>query len=104
VTTKLIVTDRERNTHALDAPEGWRVMEILRDHGLDVEGVCGGTCDCATCHVEVAPDWADRLHPPRDDELDKLDELPEVGPRSRLSCQLIWSAELDGLHVHLPED
>jgi 2Fe-2S ferredoxin len=44
------------------------------------------------------------LHPPRDDELDKLDELPEVGPRSRLSCQLIWSAELDGLHVHLPED
>lgn len=104
MTTKLIVTDRERNTHTLDAPEGWRVMEILRDHGLGVDGICGGACDCATCHVEVAPDWAERLHPPRDDELDKLDELPDVGPRSRLSCQLIVSAELHGLHVHLPED
>jgi len=104
MTTELIVTDREQRTHRLEAPEGWRVMEILRDHGVGVDGICGGACDCATCHVEVAPDWADRLHPPRDDELDKLDELPEVGPRSRLSCQLIWSAELDGLHVYLPED
>jgi len=101
--TKLIVTDRHARTHALDAPEGWRVMEILRDHGMGVDGLCGGLCDCATCHVEVAPEWEEQLHPPRDDEQDKLDELPAAGPRSRLSCQLIWSAELDGLHVHLPE-
>ncbi len=104
MTTRLIVTDRDRTTHALEAPEGWRVMEILRDHGLGIDGLCGGQCECATCHVEVAADWTERLHPPREEELDKLDELPAVTPRSRLSCQLIWSAELDGLHVHLPED
>ena len=97
------VTDRAGQAHKLEAVEGWRVMEILRDHGVGVEGVCGGACCCASCHVVVRPDWAARLHPPREDEIDKLDELPLIEPTSRLSCQIIWSQELDGLQLVLPE-
>lgn len=86
---------------ALDAVEGWRVMEILRDHGLPIAAECGGACACATCHIHVAPDWVNRLHPARDDEEDKLDELFAVGLTSRLSCQIIWESELDGLELEL---
>lgn len=97
------VTDRTGSAHRLEAVEGWRVMEILRDHGIGVEGLCGGACDCATCHVIVAPEWAVRLHAPRDDERDKLDELPAIEPTSRLSCQILWNEGLDGLALTLAE-
>jgi len=94
--------DANGKTHQLEAVEGWRVMEILREHNTGIEGICGGGCDCASCHVIVAKDWADRLFAARDDELDKLDELPEVHATSRLSCQIIWSSELDGLTLTIP--
>ena len=95
------VTDPRGNRHVLEAVEGWRVMEILREHGLPVEGLCGGACACATCHVEVEADWTQRLHPPRADEEEMLDTVPVVGPRSRLSCQIIFGPELDGLELVL---
>ncbi|QPC45015.1 2Fe-2S iron-sulfur cluster binding domain-containing protein [Kaustia mangrovi] len=97
------VKDHSGNTHELEAVEGWRVMEIIREHGLDIEGLCGGACECATCHVHVSPDWAARISPATDDEEDKLDELPILSDTSRLSCQIIWSEALDGLELTLAE-
>ena len=97
------VTDHQGKTHVLQAVEGWRVMEIIREYGLGIEAICGGACECATCHVEVAPDWLNRLHPPRDDEEDMLDTVPIVSESSRLSCQLIYDTDLDGLELRLPE-
>ena len=98
------VIDREGQSRSLEAVEGWRLMEILRDYRVGIEGVCGGACDCATCHVVFAPEWAGKLFPPRDDENDKLDELPLIEPTSRLSCQIIWAEELDGLTLTLPPE
>lgn len=51
------VIDQHGVSHILDAVEGWRVMEIIREHGFDVAGLCGGACACATCHVEVDGEW-----------------------------------------------
>ncbi len=95
------VTDRHGERHALEALEGFRVMEIIRDWGLDIKAECGGACACATCHVYVAPEWVDKLYPPRDDEMDMLDGAFDVEATSRLSCQLIMSADLDGLELTL---
>jgi len=95
------VRDREGTLHSLDAIEGWRVMEILRDHGMGIEGLCGGACACASCHVHVSPQWLTRIHPKRDDEEEMLDEVAVLSEKSRLSCQIIYGAELDGLELEL---
>lgn len=95
------VIDHAGAVHELEAVEGWRVMEIIREHGLPMEGLCGGACVCATCHVVVDDGWSARLHPVRDDEETMLDEVASAEPDSRLSCQIIYTAELNGLTVML---
>ncbi len=97
----LNVTDAGGAAHQLEAVEGWRVMELIRLHGLPIEARCGGACACATCQVHVAPVWADRLAAPREEEEAMLDTLPVLEPTTRLSCQLIWEEHLDGLEVTL---
>lgn len=96
---KIFVTGPDGAEHALDAVEGWRVMEIIRDHGLPIRAECGGACACATCHVYVDEDWLPRLAAMHGEEEDMLDHAFDVRDNSRLSCQIIMSADLDGLKV-----
>lgn len=98
---KIYVTDMGGTEHELDAIEGWRVMEIIRDHGLPIKAECGGCCACGTCHVYVDEAWREKLYPVRDDEEEMLDLAFGVEDNSRLSCQIIMSAELDGLKLTL---
>jgi ferredoxin, 2Fe-2S len=98
---KVLVTDRAGTAHELEAPEGWRVMEVIRDYGLPIKAECGGACACATCHVYVDPAWQGRLVPPTDEEIDMLDQAFHVNDRSRLSCQILTRDDLDGLQVTL---
>ena len=87
----------------LECIEGWRVMEIIRDWGLPLEGLCGGACECATCHVFVDEAWFDKLPPPSEDEEDLLYSTLDQKPTSRLSCQIQLTDTLDGLVVVVPE-
>jgi ferredoxin, 2Fe-2S len=95
------VTDQAGVRHTLEALEGWRVMEVIRDWGLNIKAECGGACACATCHVYVSPEWENRLHPAREEEQDMLDSAFDVRDNSRLSCQLLMSEALDGLEITL---
>jgi len=95
------VTDRVGTEHALEALEGWRVMEVIRDWGLPIRAECGGACSCATCHVYVDPDWLARLVPKTDEEEDMLDTCFDVEDNSRLACQILMRDDLDGLRVTL---
>lgn len=98
---KVLATDQKGETHELEALEGWRLMEILRDWELPIKAECGGACACATCHVFVDPEWLDKLEPAREDEEEMLDMLPDFEDNSRLSCQIIMREELDGIKVQL---
>jgi 2Fe-2S ferredoxin len=98
----LVVIDRDGRRHEVEGLDGWRVMEIIRDQGLPIKAECGGAASCGTCHVYVDPAWMDRLYPMREDEEDRLvEDAFEVKPSSRLSCQILMSAALDGLVVTL---
>ncbi len=98
---KIYVTDQQGKEHELDAIEGWRVMEIIRDHGLPIKAECGGACACATCHVYVNDNWAAKIPAMRADEDAMLDEAFYLEDGSRLSCQIILDKSMDGLRLTL---
>ncbi len=101
---RIFVTDPEGVEHALDAIEGYQVMEIIRDAGLPIRAECGGCCACATCHVYVAEAWMDRIPLRSLEETDTLDLSAIVEENSRLSCQIEFTPDLDGLQVMLSRD
>lgn len=101
---KIYLTDLKGAKHALDAIEGWRVMEIIRDHGFPMKAECGGACACATCHVYVAQEWLHKIAAKSDEEEAMLDEAFDLRSNSRLSCQIIMSPELDGLEIFLAKN
>jgi 2Fe-2S ferredoxin len=98
---RLLVTDFDGVEHELEALEGWRAMEVIRDWGLPIKAECGGACSCATCHVFVDEDWAGKLSPPTGEEEDMLDSAPDAQGNSRLSCQILMNDDLDGLKLTL---
>jgi ferredoxin, 2Fe-2S len=102
---KLSVTDRSGETRTVEARTGRSVMENIRDAGFDeLLALCGGCCSCATCHVWVAGDWLRKLGPMSADEDDLLDSSDARRPNSRLSCQIPFREELDGLIVTIAEE
>ena len=88
--------------HEIEAEEGATLMEIGRDANLGIEGTCGGSLSCATCHVYIKEDWINKIPKKEDGEDDMLDMAFEPNKLSRLSCQIIVSDELEGLVVNLP--
>ena len=97
---KLIVITREGEEHDLEGQSGLSVMENIRDAGIDeILALCGGNCSCATCHVHVDPAHWDRLRPMSEDENDLLESTGDRNATSRLSCQILFGADLDGLRV-----
>ncbi len=103
---QLTVTTREGETREIDVADGLTVMEAIRDNGFDeLLALCGGCCSCATCHVHVDPAFLDRLPPMSEDEDDLLESTDHRQDNSRLSCQIPFSGDLNGLKVTIaPED
>lgn len=102
---KVTFVDASGASRVVNIPAGWSLMEGAVQN--DVSGIaaeCGGGCACATCHVFIGAEWADKLPPKSPAENDLL-ECTAVARtvESRLSCQIPMSDALDGLIVHLPE-
>ena len=96
----LIVTDTRGATRTIDAREGVSLMENLRAADFeDLLALCGGCASCATCHVFIDPEALAKLPPIGEDEEDLLDMASNRAPNSRLSCQVVFRADLDGLRL-----
>jgi len=102
---KITYIEHNGTEHSVEVANGMTVMEGARDNNIPgIEADCGGACACSTCHVYVAPDWTEKLPAKAAMEEDMLDFAWQPDPaRSRLTCQLKVSDELDGLIVHMPE-
>jgi 2Fe-2S ferredoxin len=102
---KMVVTDRDGNVHEVEGRVGVKLMETLREFDYGVTAICGGLCSCATCHVFVKPEWMGRLPAPQGDEKELLVELQNYeASSSRLSCQVDFTAALDGLELRIAPD
>ena len=88
----------------IDAEDGLTLMEIARDNDLGIEGTCGGSISCCTCHVVIEKDWFSKVGPANPDEEDMLDLAVDLQPTSRLGCQIEVTQELDGLIVNIPNE
>ncbi len=98
---------KDGSSKTCEAPEGWSLMQIAKDNGIDeIEGACGGAMACATCHIYLHPDWKDKVDAAGDaicdEEEDMLDMAFDLTDHSRLGCQIHMTEDLDGLTVALP--
>lgn len=93
--------DRDGTEHQLQGRDRSSFMEILKHGGLSVEALCGGCCQCATCHMYVDEAWLDKLPPQTDFETATLEGEAEhlMRPNSRLGCQVQWQESYDGICV-----
>lgn len=92
-------TERE-----VEASVGASIMEAAVQNMIpEIDADCGGACACATCHVYVADEWANKVSAKDDMEDSMLDFAEDVREHSRLSCQILMSKELDGIKVTTPE-
>src|SRR5690606_36223929 len=102
---KLTVVDRSGNERTVEVGNGLTVMEAIRDNGFDeLLALCGGCCSCATCHVHIDPAFADKLPKMTVDEDDLLDSSDDRDATSRLSCQVPFTDELDGMRVTIAKE
>jgi 2Fe-2S ferredoxin len=102
----VVVVTRDCREQVFAGQPGMSVMEVIREGGCEeVLAVCGGCCSCATCHVYVDPAFAGLLPPWSKEEAELLQSLSKRTPRSRLSCQITFTADLTGLRVTVaPEE
>jgi 2Fe-2S ferredoxin len=101
---KVIFVEHSGATHEVDASLGLSVMDAaVKNNVPGVDGDCGGTCSCATCHVYVDEAWRDKVGAPSATELSLLQFAENSASNSRLACQIKVTDALDGLTVCLPE-
>lgn len=93
---------KEGDQKTFKVAEGDNLLDIAQANHLDMEGACGGSCACSTCHVIVDPEYYDAIPEPDDDENDMLDLAFGLTETSRLGCQVVMTKELDGIRVALP--
>ena len=105
---KLKITDRDGKTHDVMAPidMAMNLMEVIRSYELAPEGtigVCGGMAMCASCQCYV--NSYHQLPSMEEDEEAMLSEAFNVTEKSRLSCQISITNEIEGLEVTIaPEE
>ncbi|KAF7845776.1 hypothetical protein BT93_L0686 [Corymbia citriodora subsp. variegata] len=99
----VIFVDKDGDKHEFEVSKGDNLLDIAQANDLEMEGACGGSCACSTCHVIVQdPDMYDKMAEPDDDENDMLDLAFGLTETSRLGCQVKMDKDLDGLIVKLP--
>lgn len=91
--------------HVVDAAEGVSAMEAAVSNGVPgIDGDCGGSAACGTCHVFVDSGWIDRLgKADAETEVPMLELSDDFRDDSRLSCMIRLTDAHDGLILRMPE-
>lgn len=91
---------RRQTVHAED---GQSLMQAAtQDAVRGIVAECGGARVCGTCHCYIDEPWFSAIGAAGDDERQMLEFSDNQRLRSRLSCQVEVSADIDGIVVRLP--
>jgi len=87
----------------LQAAVGRTVVDVAKEHGIDIQAACGQKLQCATCHVIMARPYYEMLNPPCVREGDMLETAFTLTETSRLGCQVRLTPEMQGIELMLPD-
>jgi len=85
-----------------EARDGESILALAWRLDVGIEGDCEGAMACSTCHVILEEGAFNALPPPTEEEDSILDLTPGVRETSRLGCQIIITAEMDRILIHMP--
>ena len=88
----------------VDYLNGETVLEVAQENSIDMEGTCGGSMACSTCHVILKPEDVNRFPPASEEEAEMLELALGVSTTSRLGCQLVLGDKAQGLVLRLPAE
>ena len=103
---RLNVIDRDGNEILIDIEEGTTIRDAIDDKlEPDNFGLCGGNCNCGTCHVYIKPSDFEKLQAMKDDEKMRI-ESSALDPNqySRLGCQIEFKKEYDDITITIAPD
>jgi len=85
------------------APVGASIVDVAKEHGVDIHAACGQKLQCATCHVILQRPFYELLQEPGVRETDLLESTFTLTSTSRLGCQVKLTPHLDGIQCMLPD-
>ncbi|MFC7049892.1 2Fe-2S iron-sulfur cluster-binding protein [Emcibacter nanhaiensis] len=89
----------------VEVDNGTSIMQAAVDNSIEgIDGECGGTCSCATCHCYVDEAWMGKAGEADPVEQDMLEFVMDHRPNSRLGCQITMNDDLDGIIIRIPEE
>ena len=98
---KFSIIDKNKEI-SLQALKGEKLLDVCKKNNVNIIGACEGGCACATCHVILDKKLYEKIPPPSEKEEDKLDEVFELTPTSRLACQILIDENFEGSKIKLP--
>jgi 2Fe-2S ferredoxin len=100
---RIVYVDHAGARQAVDAEPGLTLMTAaVRNGVVAIEGECGGACACATCHIYVPQEWRGMTGNASENEREMLECANDADDRSRLGCQIVVTAEMDGITILTP--
>tara|TARA_Y100000389_G_C17284829_1_gene424881 strand:- start:268 stop:648 length:381 start_codon:yes stop_codon:yes gene_type:complete len=82
---------------------GDSLLLIAKENNVSLEGTCGGSQACSTCHVYVDKEYVKKLEEIKEDEEDLLDMVDDYRENSRLACAIKVNEEMDGIFLEVPK-
>ena len=103
---RLNVIDREGKKAAIDIEEGTTIRDAIEEKvSPENYGICGGNCNCGTCHVYVDPSDFKKLKDLKSDEIEILKKYADKpNANSRLACQIELKKEHNNITVTIGKE
>lgn len=101
---KVVFKKSGKDDRVVEGAEGANIKDVALENDIaEILADCGGALSCATCHVYIPEEWQAKVSPASAEEEAMLEMAVDPDERSRLSCQVYLTADLEGLEVILPK-